>query len=121
MTEVSREGRRGSQQLADNVPGCPEWCIRHDVEPDDGSAIHYGPSFGHFEPSAAVLADGTTCEFGMSIIGAASLDDLDDMTPEQLRQLAADALAAADWLEHGDADWPRAVTSALAKVLEARS
>lgn len=39
---------------------------------------------------------------------------------EKLREIAADALSAAYWLEHGTDDWGGAVTDALGKWLEAR-
>lgn len=78
---------------------CPGWCTTdHAVDRqyvDRGlceptHVWHYGPHFGkHIQ--VGVFAEQPT----------AMLDDLrtDDGTAEELRQLAADALAAAEWLE----------------------
>ena len=75
------------------LPTCPEWCTSrgHDFELGAGDEpLHHGPRFGdHLVP---------TMFYGRL---RASLDDCaaDDLTPAGLRQLATDALAAAEWLE----------------------
>jgi hypothetical protein len=78
--------------------GCPDWCERHD---HDGDVIettddvrHYGPQFGKF---IGTEASGQGAPSGW-------LDDyseraLNQLSAADLRQLAGDALAAAEWLE----------------------
>jgi hypothetical protein len=87
---------------------CPDWCRHaeqggHDPWWDDESGRmrvdHPGPDFGPYLWSNGEQIDGTlTAEVEMydtrdhNEIGV-------PMSPDQLRQLAADALAAAEWLE----------------------
>ena len=80
------------------VYSCPNWCSRpdHDADvlslPSDlGNVYHYGPDFGCFGVSGTSLDDlaGIITRF----------NDTDEFTATQLRELAADALAAAEWLE----------------------
>ena len=72
---------------------CPPWCERpdHDVDDlSDGSpAFHYGPEFG---PHIGIMALEHP-------LGTLNDDNRDDLTAQELRKLAADALAAAEWLE----------------------
>lgn len=98
------------------LPACPTWCTRAgrhtagDVMEAGGQAPgmvrlvmgHQGPTFGAFTVGTDV--DVTT---GETVSADAQLDvvELDRMgidgtrDPAVLRQLAADATAAADWLE----------------------
>lgn len=78
---------------------CPDWCTGGHVDADvdiDGSVYHPGPSFGELSFAGTVRPDGT-------VHLAASCQDFGtwatEQTPANLRQLAADALAAAEWLE----------------------
>lgn len=76
---------------------CPDWCERTDHDADyvgpGCPPMHYGPGFGPFfpqgdgdEPSEIVTCDS---DVSYPVQGA----------PEALRRLAADALAAAAWIE----------------------
>lgn len=61
------------------------------------------PTFGliQIEPAIADWVDGervTDGEF-VGCLGQNDMTSLDDLTIEQLRRLAADALAAAEWME----------------------
>lgn len=77
---------------------CPDWCEletrEHAPEFDDLGRLviwHTGPRFG-FVMTSAFTRDGTLDEL------AGELDDA-SMTVEELRKVAVDAAAAADWLE----------------------
>ena len=74
---------------------CPEWCVRPDHDADELRAgdivVHYGPEFGSF-----IGIMGETTE---GLAATLTDDNRDDLTSGELRQLAADALAAAAWLE----------------------
>ncbi len=78
-----------------DVPECPDWCRLADREahldllPDDN---HSGPSFGIWFTSGANQPDG-------SLDLSAECDAIACLDAAGLRKVAADALAAADWLE----------------------
>ncbi len=78
---------------------CPPWCERPDHEVDDLSSgedpYHYGPDFGAF---IGVMALGAAHPLGTVDDG----DNRDDLTSGDLRQLAVDAVAAAEWLAQRD-------------------
>ena len=73
---------------------CPDWCVRGDHHADridaDNPPHHYGPKFGLIETGAA--GDG-------AIKATIFEKDVETLDAASLRKLAADALAAADWLE----------------------
>jgi len=69
---------------------CPTWCTSDHDAANDWPQWHYGPSFGHH------LQVG---EFNGVAGGLLDDCDADDLSPAELRQLAADALVAAEWLE----------------------
>lgn len=72
--------------------GCPDWCQRTDHHADlvgpGNSPMHYDPGFGRVD----VRAVGDHTPFA-HVVGA------DNLTADDLRKLAADDLAAAEWLE----------------------
>ncbi|MDP9822788.1 hypothetical protein [Nocardioides massiliensis] len=86
---------------------CPTWCSaephEHDfaIESETGRPVmsHTGPMFGPFFTSANTHVD--TLPDLQAVNAEVRAFDLDDvaMTPESLRQLAAEALDAAEWLE----------------------
>lgn len=73
---------------------CPDWCGL--LDSDHHHAIrepyHQGPRFGE-------IVDVYGENAGDHLAVLASVDKLDEATPAQLRQLAADCLAAAEWIE----------------------
>ena len=75
------------------VYGCPDWCSRTDHHADGLTPLsdiyHYGPEFGRHITIMGLGGPLATLED----------DNRDDLTAQELRQLAADALAAAEWLE----------------------
>jgi hypothetical protein len=82
---------------------CPSWCVtppeRHSWGTrcsDDHPVVgHDGPEFGRY------ITTGATATFeglGPIEVRVCDLDDV-DLTADALRQLAADAQAAARWLE----------------------
>ena len=74
---------------------CPSWCVRFDHEADEPAsgtlAVHYGPDFGAF---IGIMGE-TTADVAATLTD----DNRDDPTAAELRQLAADAVTAAEWLE----------------------
>ncbi|MEP9380817.1 hypothetical protein [Nocardioides sp. KR10-350] len=110
----------GSQTVGTDTPigiKCPEWCIDVDnadhrnltdvraVNPDLDPALvrsHGGPRFGQFIHVGAeeVLTKDEPLYFDASI----SILDGREFTAEGLRELAANALAAAEWLEEREAE-----------------
>lgn len=76
---------------------CPQWCVLNhidaDVDPVDESSYHSGPVFGGLRVAGILSADGTVREL------TATTDECSYYTPTELRGLAAEALAAAEWLE----------------------
>lgn len=76
---------------------CPDGCElepgQHVPEFNDGKLCvwHQGPTFGYFTMT-------TTTRDGMAEPLVADLDGV-ELTAEELRKVAVDALAAADWLE----------------------
>lgn len=83
-----------TQTQADRVRyDCPTWCERPDHHADglsdDTPVFHYGPEFG---AHISIMALGYP-------LGTLDDDNRDDLTADDLRKLAADALAAAEWLE----------------------
>ncbi|MDQ6526864.1 hypothetical protein RB608_24810 [Nocardioides sp. LHD-245] len=104
-TAVGRElKRRGVCEDSRRVYGCPPWCVRWDhyaeVFVDGDSALHYGPTFGAFTPQA--LGDGLLTVDALS-------DEAEDLDAPSLRRLAADALAAAEWMDPSPAPEQRDV------------
>lgn len=88
------------------TPLCPDWCTSNGYEHEcdtrlrEGGPVtdHHGPSFGPFGCYASETfgADASLTRF----VAVSDIDTVDDLaTAEQLRQFAADALAAAEWLE----------------------
>lgn len=82
------------------TPACPPWCtstaadhVPQDVDTLDGSKYHPGPHFGAVELAGVTRADGSVRSFSWCC------DTNGDATPANLRALAADAIAAAEWLE----------------------
>ena len=89
-----------------NTP-CPEWCIDkvlHPCHDDHGNGVHSryhtGPRFGAFlrvDGQEFTTEPGNVrvdCELYVDTVSNQAI-----LTPEELRQLAADAEAAAEWLE----------------------
>jgi hypothetical protein len=82
---------------------CPEWCTTekrqgHDPWFGEGGELHVdhqGPDFGDYMFGNGAQVEGTVT----SEVVVSDLECKTDMTPADLRQLAADALAAAEWLE----------------------
>lgn len=80
---------------------CPAWCTQTPAQhleqqrhPDD-AILHRGAELGHFE-FWQMEGDPPTVTF------IKGFDDNTDLTAAQVRKLAQDALAAAEWLEaHG--------------------
>lgn len=75
---------------------CPDWCVRPDhfadVVNEDSPPYHYGPDFGIFD----AMAEGRG-EREVSISEPISFKGA--LCAVGLRKVAADALAAAEWLE----------------------
>lgn len=79
---------------------CPSWCTLNpehtwdSYDPDTGLQWrgHAGPHFGHITVGGQETSDGrlTLDSFG---------ENNTDLTPDQWRDVARDALAAAEWLE----------------------
>lgn len=79
----------GSQTIA--VDTCPTWCTSTEQEHDDElfGPHHYGPEFGSVQTKLS--EEGTAIAFVHV--------EADAVDVERLRQLSADLLAAAEWLE----------------------
>jgi hypothetical protein len=84
---------------------CPDWCTDkplHRCTDDYGdgrqSRYHQGPAWGRF----AIYGEEFTDSPG-TVPATASLqlpnDTVDELGPDDLRRIASDALAAAEWLE----------------------
>ena len=85
-----------ADQQWDALTTCPDWCTGNHKDGDrdiDGASYHPRPIFGDLLFSGTTRPDGTVAALG----AAALANDFD--TPEELRQLAANAWAAAAWLE----------------------
>ena len=75
---------------------CPSWCERPDHwvdDNEDGTPIeepvsHYGPDFGRY-----IGVMGISHPLGLTV------NEWSEMTAADLRDLASQALAAAEWLE----------------------
>jgi len=82
---------------------CPAWCLGHYIDGEDAGGrmvIHYGPDFGLGGGVwLATRLDGTPFDEGTADPTVAVATEEYEVGPERLRKLAADALAAADWLE----------------------
>jgi hypothetical protein len=80
---------------------CPEWCEQenyqgHELSFDQEGRLnveHIGPDFGPFFGVGRQVDDIVTA----TVVGDDSLSGVVSLA--QLRQFAADALAAAEWLE----------------------
>ncbi|SDS20546.1 hypothetical protein SAMN04488570_1363 [Nocardioides scoriae] len=72
---------------------CPPWCMRYDHDADvvdeNNPPNHYGPDFGVLGTQA--VGEGAP----RGLIST----PLSDMSPHDLRRLAAAAVAAAEWME----------------------
>lgn len=66
---------------------CPAWC--ESTAADHAEGTHYGPAFGDLTPQ--LLENGT--------LGVFVPQYEDALTADELRQLAAQLAAAADWIE----------------------
>lgn len=88
---------------------CPDWCTDrplHRCTDDLGdgrhSRYHQGPTWGQHPITFAIYGEEVTDAPGTAP-ATASLqlpdDTLDELGPDDLRQIALDALAAAEWLE----------------------
>lgn len=93
MATSNNDRRRGSQPVTNT---CPDWCrcsaADHEKSDQAEPWLHQSRPMGRFEfwqldgePMTATLAEG---------IGHAR-----DLTVADLRAIAADALAAAEWME----------------------
>ncbi len=83
---------------------CPPWCELPTMHPVDGLGgeggdfrIHSGPRFGPFLYGYAEEYVKAPGELRVGVDLEAS--DIEIATPAELRRLAADATAAAEWLE----------------------
>lgn len=81
---------------------CPAWCEgghhSDDVDVIDGSTWHSGPTFGSFNFAGITNADGVIRNLSAAVIDDRSwIGEYSD--PAHFRKLAADALAAAAWIE----------------------
>ena len=100
MTTITETPRRYS-------PLWPDWCTLNDAQHENATSVigggqpvvaHSGPEFGIFFIDATeYLLDDKRLETRAH--GELPNDD-EVMTAEGLRQLAADSLAAAQWLEN---------------------
>lgn len=84
---------------------CTEWCTGHDADIYDGEkgdgklhVLHGGPEFGAFCTSLEVIVTTDGMESHLRALPP-ELDDVAGLTAQELRKLAADAVAAAEWLE----------------------
>jgi hypothetical protein len=75
------------------LPTCPVWCLSGPDHESDAKnpPLHRGPRFGPYIEIQR-MGDGPTV---IDVYGTEG----EDMYVEDLRQLASDALAAAEWLE----------------------
>lgn len=83
------------------VRTCPPWCAGGHTEADldnDGSVVHMGPEFGRVTFSGITEADGRLRELAAETTGRKGRA-IELVEPRELRKLASDALAAADWLD----------------------
>lgn len=97
---------------------CPEWCTtsaEDHANDDPGHALHRG---GEVIRRFTVWRDDIPGEQG-PVTASIACEEY-GLDPTDLRELAADAIKAADWLEHGEVIWPRAATTALSGWLEAQ-
>ena len=86
-------------------PQCPTWCTSNGYEHEENTHVtsadrkpvidHEGPSFGRF------YVTGTEFLISEDALRIEIHDDSqgEEFTASDLRKLAADALAAAEWLE----------------------
>lgn len=93
MREVSLLGGGEATEQAK----CPSWCSS-DHKPvdlsEDGSMYHPGPTFGRVSFAGVTNPDGSIRE-----LNAVVEPERQAATLTGLRQIAADVLAGADWLE----------------------
>lgn len=78
-------------------PGCPAWCVStaaEHAEDDPGAWLHEGPAFGLLR---TWLLDGPEPVFTATL--AETVAGAHELTPDDLRQLATDALDAAMWMD----------------------
>jgi hypothetical protein len=84
--------------------GCPYWCEldpgTHDITLAGNRAVvdHDGPEFGRYITAGGVTYAETGEVASVDVHMSTDLGSC-EVTPGILRQLAADALAAAEWLE----------------------
>lgn len=77
------------------APPCPSWCVTSPAEhatDEPDSLLHEGPRFG---------AIRTWCLDQDQPVFSATVDEdqMSDLTPDDLRRLATDALDAAIWID----------------------
>lgn len=86
--------------------GCPDWCTRPDSQHDGGYDSraeayvidHDGPDFGeNIASGGSTLANTDTLALGPRVDVECSLPSVTD--PAVLRTLAANLMAAANWLD----------------------
>jgi hypothetical protein len=97
---------RCEDEGADDLPlvECPDWCRTPAAEhAQDGPDqwLHEGPAFGLLK---TWLLDGPELVFTTTVSEVPS----GDLTPDELRQLATDALDAAMWIDRQRRVLPRA-------------
>lgn len=76
---------------------CPSWCRTppsEHAQDDPGGWLHEGPSFGLLR---TWLLDGAEPVFTATM--SETVGGADELTPDDLRQLATDALDAAMWMD----------------------
>jgi hypothetical protein len=85
--------------------GCPDWCDRpddnrHQVDLQNGRAVidHDGPAWGPYIRAGGMTYAETGEVAELDVTVSSDIADA-SLTPADLRRLAVDALAAADWLE----------------------
>lgn len=76
---------------------CPSWCRTSSAEheqDDPGAWLHEGPSFGLLR---TWMLDGSEPTFTATV--AETAGGADELSPDDLRQLAGDAIDAAMWMD----------------------
>lgn len=79
---------------------CPPGCVRHLIDGEDATGrrvAHYGQDFGLVQNyGLSTTVDGRVLDSGRMSMW---IDTTENLGANDLRKLAADALAAAEWLE----------------------
>ena len=82
------------EESPEAVPACPAWCVTTSEEhatDEPGSWLHEGPAFGMVRTWWLEGPDAFSATVTESLEG--------DLTSDDLRQLASDALDAAMWMD----------------------